>query len=238
MPRRAAALVLSMLAVALSSGAPAETLPAPTDAAKAMVGGWELSNAERDKTCVITFRLDPAGPGRAVDIDKSCTGVVRVLKDATAWTRGKDDVLHFLDAKGRVVAAFDEVESGLFESVRGSDALYFLQAVAELEGQRTADQMFGNWAFARGNGKPICQVTLMNEAATTDGFAIELKPGCDQLITGFSPKLWRMDHGQLVVVSSKGDIWRLEEGDPTTWRRIPEGRQPLLLVKQDAPAKP
>jgi Protease inhibitor Inh len=232
MPRVAAILVTSMLSLALSQRAPAQTLPAPSDAAKSMVGGWELSNAERDKTCVIAFRLDAAGPGRAFDVDKTCATVIPAVKDAVAWTRGKDDVLQFLDAKGKIVAAFDEVESGLFESARGtSDALYFLQAVAALEGQRTADQMFGNWAFARA-GKPICQVTLMNEAATTDGFAIELKPGCDALITTFGPKLWRMDHGQLVVVSTRGETWRLEEADPTTWHRIPEGRQPLLLVKQ------
>jgi len=232
MPRIAVILAATMISLALAQGAAAQGLPAPGDSAKAMAGGWELSNAERDKTCQITFRLEAAGPGRALDIDKTCATVLAAIKDAAAWTRGKDDVLQLLDGKGRVVAAFDEVESGLFETVRGGEALYFLQAVAALEGQRTADQMFGNWAFARGNGKPICQVTLMNEAATTDGFAIELKPGCDALITGFGPKQWRMDHGQLVVVSARGETWRLEEGDPTTWRRIPEGRQPLLLVKQ------
>jgi hypothetical protein len=233
MCRVAVILVASMLILALPQRSPGQNLAAPSDSAKAMVGGWELSNAERDKTCVITFRLDAAGPGRAVDVDKSCPTVLPVIKDAAAWIRGKDDALQLLDPKGKIIASFDEVESGLFESTRGSsDALYFLQAVAALEGQRTADQMFGNWAFARSNGKPICQLTLMNEAATTDGFAIELKPGCDVLITGFGPKLWRMDHGQLVMVSTRGDTWRLEEADPTTWHRIPEGRQPLLLVKQ------
>jgi hypothetical protein len=233
MPRFAVILIAAMLGLAWPDRLPAQNLSTPGDSTKAMVGGWELSNAERDKTCVITFRLDAAGPGRALEIDKACPTVVPAIKDAAAWTRGKDDALQFLDTKGKIVASFDEVESGLFESTRGSsNALYFLQAVAALEGQRTADQMFGNWAFARSNGKPICQVTLMNEAATTDGFAIELKPGCDALITGFGPKLWRMDHGQLVLVSTRGDTWRLEEGDPTTWRRIPEGRQPLLLVKQ------
>jgi hypothetical protein len=221
------------LGLAPWTAARAQTPPPPSDAVKAMTGGWEMSNAERDKTCVITFKLDGAGPGRALDLDKSCAGTFPTLREAAAWTRGKDDALQLLDAKGKMLLTFDEVESGLFESARGSEALYFLQALAALEGrERTADQMFGDWAFARGNGKPICQVTLMNEAETTDGFAIRLKPGCDALITGFAPKLWRMDHGQLLVVSARGDSWRLEEGDPTTWRRIPEGRQPLLLVKQ------
>ena len=232
--QRGAVLVASIFGLAFSCGASAQT-PAPSDAVKAMVGGWEFSNADRDKTCIVTFRLDAAGVGYAVDLARNCAATFPLIKDATAWTRGKGDALNFMDAKGRLLLAFDEVESGLFESARGSDALYFLQAVAALEGrEHTADQMFGEWAFVRGSGggKPICQVTLMSEAADADGFAIVLKPGCDALITGFNPKRWKMDHGQLVVVSTRGDIWRLEEGNPSTWRRIPEGRQPLLLVKQ------
>ncbi len=230
--QRIAILLVLALGLVEAPAVRAEALPAPSDAMKAMVGAWELSNAERDKACVITFKLDGAGPGRALDLDKACGGTFPTIRDTAAWTRSKDDVLQLLDAKGKILLSFDEVESGLFESARGSDALYFLQAVAALEGMRTADQMFGDWAFARANGKAICQVTLVNEAETTDGFVIRLKPGCDSLITSFGPKLWRMDHGQLVVVSARGDTWRLEESDPTTWRRIPEGRQPLLLVKQ------
>ena len=42
------------------------------DAATLMVGAWELSNSDHDKTCAITFRLDATGPGRALDFDKSC----------------------------------------------------------------------------------------------------------------------------------------------------------------------
>jgi hypothetical protein len=41
-----------------------------------------------------------------------------------------------------------------------------------------------------------------------------------------------MDRGQLVLLSGKGPVWRFEESDPATWRRIPEGRQPLLLARQ------
>jgi hypothetical protein len=35
------------------------------------------------------------------------------------------------------------------------------------------------------------------------------------------------------VLSSKGgDAWQFEETEPMTWRRVPEARQPLVLVKQ------
>jgi hypothetical protein len=228
---RCAALIAFLAGMLLVQEAAAQS--GPSDSVNAMVGAWEFSNADRDKTCVVTFRLDAAGGNYALDLAKNCGTTFPTIKDAALWNRGKDDQLSFLDAKGKQVLAMDEVESGLFESARGSDALYFLQAVAALEGrERTPDQMFGDWAFARSNGKPICQISLVGEAADTSGFVITLKPGCDPLITNFSPKLWRMDHGQLVIVSTSGNIWRLEERDPTTWGRIPEGRQPLLLLKQ------
>jgi Protease inhibitor Inh len=226
-----AALIASLAVMLLVQDALAQA--GPSDSVNAMVGAWEFSNAERDKTCVVTFKLDAAAGNYALDLAKNCGTTFPTIKDAAQWNRGKDDQLSFLDGKGKLLLAMDEVESGLFESARGSDALYFLQAVAALEGrERTPDQMFGDWAFARSNGKPICQISLVGEAADTSGFVITLKPGCDALITNFSPKLWRMDHGQLVIVSTGGNIWRLEESDPTTWRRIPEGRQPLLMVKQ------
>ena len=121
----------------------------------------------------------------------------------------------------------------MFESAHSTSTLYFLQTLAAAQGrEHTPDQMFGTWNFMRANGPAICQITLMDTAADTDNFALETKPGCDQLITRFAPRAWRMDRGQFVLVSTKGDIWRFEEEETNNWHRIPEGRQPLLLVKQ------
>jgi hypothetical protein len=41
-----------------------------------------------------------------------------------------------------------------------------------------------------------------------------------------------MDRGQLVMRSGKGEAWRFEESETTAWRRVPETRQPILLVRQ------
>jgi len=77
-------------------------------------------------------------------------------------------------------------------------------------------------------------VTLENTAKDADSFALTVKPACDQFITRFGPVAWKMDRGQLVIVSGKGELWRFEETDATTptWHRVPEGRQPLSLVRQ------
>jgi hypothetical protein len=224
-------LTLGLLLAGITHGA-AQTGASPSDAVNSMLGGWEMSNADRDKICIITFKLEAAGPGRALDLPKECATAFPNIKDVAAWTID-NDALRLVDAKGTTLLEFNEVENGMFESARSTGTLYFLQTVAAAQGRaHTPDQMFGAWNFTRANGRVICQITLMDTAADTENFALETKPGCDQLITRFAPRAWRMDRGQFVLVSTKGDVWRFEEEETNNWHRIPEGRQPLLLVKQ------
>ena len=231
MRHRLCLLTLGLLLAGIPHAA-AQTGTPPSDAVNSMLGGWEMSNAERDKTCIITFKLDMTGPGRALDLPKDCTTTFPNIKDAAAWTIDSD-ALRLVDGRGTTLLEFNEVENGLFESAHSTGPLYFLQTLAAAQGrEHTPDQMFGTWNFVRANGRAICQITLMDTAADTDSFALETKPGCDQLITRFAPRAWRMDRGQFVLVSTKGDIWRFEEEETNNWHRIPEGRQPLLLVKQ------
>jgi len=214
-------------------GAPSPAAAQPSDAAKAMVGTWELSNADRDRTCTITFKLGAGAASYPLEQDKGCATAFPPIRDVVAWTFGRNDMLLLVDGKGATVLELLEVEGGMFEGLRPNEGRYFLQnaAVAAATRDKTADQMFGEWAFARGS-RVICGITLENTARDADSFALTVKPGCDQLVTRFGPVAWKMDRGQLIVVSTKGELWRFEESDPTTWRRIPETRQPLTLVKQ------
>jgi len=225
-------LVALALTLATVTGAVAQpAAPPPSDAVNSMLGGWEMSNADHDKTCIITFKLETAGPGRALDLDKDCTTTFPNIKGVAAWTID-NDALRLVDAKGATLLEFNEVENGMFESAHSTGTLYFLQTVAAAQGrEHTPDQMFGTWNFMRAN-KAVCQIALLDTAADTDSFALEIKPGCDQLVTRFNPRAWRMDRGQFVLLSVKGDVWRFEEEETNNWHRIPEGRQPLLLVKQ------
>jgi hypothetical protein len=210
MRHRLSLLALGLLLAGITHAA-AQTGAPPSDAVNSMLGGWEMSNAERDKTCIITFKLDMTGPGRALDLPKDCTTTFPNIKDVAAWTID-NDALRLVDARGTALLEFNEVENGLFESAHSTGTLYFLQTLAAAQGrEHTPDQMFGTWNFVRANGRAICQITLMDTAADTDNFALETKPGCDQLITRFAPRAWRMDRGQFVLVSTKGDIWRFEE---------------------------
>jgi hypothetical protein len=140
-----------------------------------------------------------------------------------------------MDATGTPVLEMLEVEAGTYEGLRPNEGRYVLQnpAVVAASKERPADDLFGEWAIVRaGTTRPMCALTFAAEAADADSFALRVKPGCDQTITRFGPVSWKMDRGQLIVQSAKGQVWRFEESEPNTWDRIPKGNQPLALVRQ------
>jgi hypothetical protein len=222
--------VFCLLATAALAQAPQTQ---PSDAARALVGVWELSNPDRDRKCQLTFRLDASGPGRGVAQSSACAGAFPDLRAIAAWTMGIDDALKLVDAKGDVLLELNEVEAGMYETTP-SFTHYFLQTLAATNKERITDDLFGDWQFSRG-GKTICQLTLNNTAYDTDSFALTLKPGCDPFITRFAPVSWRLDRGQFVMLAANGQSWRFEENEESTWSRIPAARPPVLMVRPSAP---
>jgi hypothetical protein len=214
---------------------PPATAPtiAPNEAAKAMVGTWEFTNADRDKSCTVTFRAEASAPGMKVEFDRACTGHFPFVREVVAWTLAEGDFLRLLDAKGQSVLEFSEVESGVYEAPRPGEGILFIQnAGASGPPPRTAEQMAGEWAIARGAGTAMCALTLTTTPAGDD-LALRVKPPCDAFVTRFGPTTWQMDRGELVLKSARGQAWRFEEGDEeTTWRRIPETADPVLMMRK------
>jgi hypothetical protein len=237
--RYALALLVALFVASLGSQVeaqqpPAGLSPAASEAFKAVIGKWEISNADRDRTCTVTFRTDPAGSAFKIEMDKACPAQMPEVKDVVAWTIGGLDLVRLLDGKGKPVMEFTEVESGTYEAQRPGLGVFFMQsaAVAGSPVGLTADQMAGDWSVTRGSGKAICTITLTNTAAGPENFTLRVKPGCDALVTRFGPATWYMDRGELVLRSARGQFWRFEESDPVNWTRVPEGREPITLVRQ------
>jgi hypothetical protein len=204
---------------------------ASRDPVTAMIGAWEFSNADHDKICRFNFRSDAATGGYKLDIDKNCPSLFPSTKEITGWAVDNYGSLRLLDGSGNAVIELSEVEGGMYDGFQPEEGRYILQAAAAAP-IRSADDMVGDWAIARGTGKPICLLTLANGAAGTDNPALKLKPGCDGLITRFGPTSWHMDNGELVLLSPRGQTWRFEENDANTWQRVPESADPILLVRQ------
>jgi hypothetical protein len=204
------------------------------DSTAAMIGDWEISNADHDQTCAVTFR-DAPGPagGMKLDFDRAaCAAKFPLLKEAAAWKMA-DDTVKITDAKGRLLYEFTEVEDGMYESLREGQPLTFLQsAAAAADIVRNVSQMTGDWGVVRGSGDPVCIITLMNAPAANVGdLQLQVKPGCDKGIAAFGFAAWQMDKNELVLKSTANRIWRFEENNGI-WQRVPEGVDAILLVKQ------
>jgi hypothetical protein len=224
-------LVAIAILAGVCDGAIAEDAPAPGDATSAMIGTWEFSNADHDKICRFVFRADRVPNGYKLDIDKNCPAAFPVARDLVAWTVDNYGNLQLLDAAGKAVIELSKAEDGIYDGFDPAQGRYVLQSGAAAP-VRSAEDMIGDWAIARGTGKPICTLTLARTPAGGDAMAIKINPGCDAGVIRFSPSSWRMDQGELMMLSARGQNWRFEENDANTWQRVPEESDPMLLVRQ------
>jgi Protease inhibitor Inh len=228
---RRRAVIGIAVAAALCSRVLAQGSSNLSDAANAMIGTWEFSNADRDKICRFIFRADGLADGYKLEIDKNCPNLFPATRNIVAWSVDNFGTLRLLDAGGNAAIELSEAEAGIYDGFEPGQGRYILQSTAAAP-IRSADDMVGDWAIARGTGKPICTLTLSNNPAGTDALVLEVKPGCDATVIRFAPSSWRMDQGELILLSARGQTWRFEENDANTWQRVPESPDPVLLVRQ------
>ena len=199
---------------------------------KEMMGQWELSTTERSKTCVVTLKPDATPQGLKLELEPSCPKALPFTKDITAWNIKGLDIVRLQDARGEAVIDFTEVEAGILEGMRTGEGVYILQNLAAARSlAKSMDQMIGDWSMVRGNGNTICGLTLTNNDAGNDNFQVFLKPKCDPTITSFAPTQWRLERGQIMLMSDRGDTWRFEADDNAQWRLVPDSADPLILVR-------
>jgi hypothetical protein len=200
---------------------------------KEMVGQWELSTTERSKTCVVTMKGDAAGQGFKLELEPACKAALPFTKDIVAWSVRGLDIVRMQDASGEAVIDFTEVEAGIFEGLRQGEGVYILQDLAAARSMaKSMDQMIGDWSMVRSNGQPVCALTLTNTEAGPDNFQVFLKPKCDAAIAQFNPTQWRLERGQIILMSKAGDAWQFEADDNAQWRRVPDTADPLIMLRQ------
>ena len=200
---------------------------------KEMIGQWELSTTDRSKTCVVTMEGDSTPQGLKLELEPGCAAALPFTKDIKGWNIKGLDIVRLQDASGEAVLDFTEVETGIFEGVRPNEGVYILQnLVAARSLAKSQDQMIGDWAMVRGNGNTICGLTLTNNDAGNDNFQVFLKPKCDPTVAAFAPTQWRLEHGQILLMSDRGETWRFEADDNAQWRLVPDSADPLILLRQ------
>jgi hypothetical protein len=222
-----AAVVMLMTGGSIASAQDASSLK------QNMIGQWELSTTERSKTCVVTLKGDTSPQGFKLDLEPGCAASLPFTKDITAWTVAGLDIVRLQTTTGQPVIDFTEVESGILEGRRENEGIYILQNLAAARSlAKSMDQMIGDWAFVRGNGQAICGITLTNTDVPPDNFQAFLKPKCDPAIASFKPQVWRLEHGEILLISASGETWHFQADDNAQWRLVPDSANPLILVRQ------
>jgi hypothetical protein len=225
-------IALAALLASVACGSAARSQDAAT-LKKDMIGQWELSTTERSKTCVVTLKNDSTPQGLKLELEPGCPAALPFTKAIVAWSIKGLDIVRLQDAAGESVIDFTEVESGIFEGLRQNEGIYILQNLAAARSlAKSMDQMIGDWAMVRSNGESICGLTLTNTEASQDNFQVFLKPKCDPAIAAFAPTQWRLDHGQILLMSASGETWQFEADDNAQWRRVPDSADPLILLRQ------
>jgi Protease inhibitor Inh len=226
-------LALAALLATAVPGSPAQSQQDAAGLKKDMIGQWELSTTERSKTCVVTLKPDATPQGLKLELEPSCAAALPFTKDIKAWSVKGLDIVRLQDAAGEAVIDFTEVETGIFEGLRTNEGVYILQNLAAARSlAKSMDQMIGDWAMVRGNGNTICGLTLTNNDAGNDNFQVFLKPKCDSAVAAFAPTQWRLERGQIMLMSDKGETWRFEADDNAQWRLVPDSADPLIMLRQ------
>jgi len=219
--------------LALSGLAFAQQKAVLGDSAKGVIATekWEFSNADKDKVCTVVFKADPNTVGFKLEFDPNCVNLFPLVRDVAGLKYPEDDLLYFLDSKGKSLIEFSEVEDGLFEAPTPGLGVLFLQnpAAAQPAAVKKPTDIAGDWVIKRGNGAAVCTITL----ATTpqdDGMALTLKPGCNATIANLKFNQWRLVEGLLLLVPESGDPWRFEDSDGS-WRRLSESTDQYMLER-------
>lgn len=227
--RRIVAVVLGV-AVSLSAAHAQQGMMG--ESAKAMLGSWEFSNADRDRRCTATFTNAPAPGGFKVEFDANCVNLFPFIANIAGWRLPDDDNLFLFDANGKTLAEFSEVEAGMFEAPTPGVGVLFLQnAAAAAPTPKRPEEIVGDWTIA--GEVSLCDISLSATAANGGGMRLTIKPGCRDDIVKLNFTRWRIEGGELQLLPAQGTTpWRFVENDSDNWRRIPETAEAVNLIRR------
>lgn len=204
----------------------------PGEQAKALIGSWEFSNADRDRRCTATFSSAPVAGGYKVEFDANCATLFPFIANIAGWRFPDNDNLFLFDAGGKTLAEFSEVEAGMFEAPTPGVGVLFLQnAAAAAPPPKRPEEIAGDWTLASQNA--LCELSLSAAAAPGGAMRLTIKPGCRDDIAKLNFTRWRIEGGELQLLPAQGTTpWRFVESDSDNWRRIPESSEPVNLVRK------
>ena len=119
-------IVILAAALVVSGGASAQPKHEINASAKAMIGPWEFSDAARSKICTVTFSDAAVKVGYKLAFAPECAALFPLVTNVAGWSYPENDLLYLLDAQGKALVEFSEVEDGIFEAPTPGVGVLFL----------------------------------------------------------------------------------------------------------------
>lgn len=206
-------------------------------AARTLASNYQLADALGERKCPIMLEAKPATPGFSMTFDRvACRTAFAHLADVVAWQPAPAGGINFINAKGTVITEFTEGVGGVYEAIRENDGVYFLAnlRIADANETNVAD-VIGDWNLSRPGGPAICRVTLTNEPAGDNRFALRVANGCDSALAAFAFFTWQLNSGDVLLYSKTSELIRLGRNEEGIWSRVPDQKQsrprPLLMTR-------
>ena len=227
------ARLTSLAAIAMliaATGARAQDMAA----ARTLASNYQLADAIGERRCPMVLEAKTSAPGFALIFDKTaCIPLFGYLAEVAAWQPAPAGGINLVNSKGVVIAEFTEGVGGVYEAIRENDGVYFLSnlRIADAGTFVQVTDMVGDWILRRPQGPPLCRVTLTDQPAGEERFALRVAEKCDAAITSFGPVAWRLDGGDFVLISNKDERLRFGRNDEGAWAKVPDRPRPLLMTR-------
>lgn len=230
-----AGLFFPLLLIVASAAAQTPSGASKPDAAavRALAVNYELSSADGARKCAVTLDIRPVGQAFMINMNRQlCGQALGFMNEVHAWLPGVAGSILFMGQNGRVVAEFTEGVGGIYEALRENDGVYFLANLQFVDPTMMVQvtDILGEWNFMRPGGGTICRAIFTDEVAGEELFALRLQPKCDASIEKFGPVAWRLQRGDLVLLSAQGESLRFERQE-AAWHKVPDKPRPLLMVR-------
>jgi hypothetical protein len=227
-------LCAALVAAAAPSAIAQQAARPDPEAVRALAANYELANADGDRKCPMTLDAKPTGPVLALIFDRpACVAQFAFLGDVAGWLPGPAGSIRLMRANARPVLEFTEGVGGTYEGIREGDAVYFLtnlQYSDPADAPQFAD-LLGAWNLSRPGGAPICRISLTDEPAASESFAVRVDANCDATIARFGPVAWRLERGDVLLLAKNGDKLRFGRQEGGDWMKIPDTPRPLLMSR-------
>ncbi len=227
-------LAAALFAAAVTSAMAQQAGKPDPEAVRALAANYELANADGDRKCPMTLDAKAAGPVLALVFDRTaCVALFAFLGDVAGWLPGPAGSIRLMRANARPVLEFTEGVGGTYEGIREGDAVYFLtnlQYSDPAAAPQFAD-LVGAWNLSRPGGPAICRISLTDEPAASESFAVRVDANCDATVARFGPVAWRLERGDVLLLARNGDKLRFGRQEGGDWAKIPDTPRPLVMSR-------